>query len=77
MIQCLLVRRIPEEHVRETLVRGREIPSDEPAFNGGFISKFYKDFVVRTDKYVVTKSLVAEIVGNKCIFLTAYHTRHG
>jgi hypothetical protein len=63
---CTLVRKIPEDQLRETIINGREEPTDEIGTHDGYISKFNKDFVTWNNRVPTTKSLVAvcEIVDN-------------
>jgi hypothetical protein len=79
MVACKLVRKIPEEQIKEALIYGREEPTDEAGLWGGLKSKFHKDFVVWNNRIPTSKSLVVvcEIVDNKCIIITAYYARHG
>lgn len=64
-------RGVSEANVRETIVHGREIATDEAGQKGGFISKFYKSFKL-ADRGTKTVVAVCEAFPDRYVLVTTY-----
>ena len=67
-------RGVTPEQVVAAVSTGREIPSEFVGEQGGFISKFYKSFVIRQNGVPITISVVAvcECFQDRYVLLSAY-----
>jgi hypothetical protein len=67
-------RGISEVQIRDSIIKGRELPFEHKGQKGGYISKFYMSFLKRDGNVTISKSVVAvcETFSDRYVVVSCY-----